>query len=508
MGAALVLDSPNDQFQSRHLKFNKQIPGPSFPEFDAETIKRKKAVFEKLCKDRCLELAAKATAIDGADVELWRLRALLLFRESTPRDPRWLDILEECTQHDPDNAIYDYLTANYYWETGAELDFAGDDLTFIVKDASLFRKGIECFERGQAKPYCSVGDAGFTAAEDFLARSGLPVSEHPLVVGSRNIHVRRSVLFRDVWRWQGARSTEKAAAGDIEAALAMERQNLHLCGQFAAEGPSTAYDLTTAFFKLATTDALKSFAEKHQEALGAAEVERIALLNESAKIDKMVIGKAANLLPQNRNRTSTGWEWISAVNSWGLLSGIFVNFTPSFVVLLLFIGALATVLTRGLPKDEIPVVGPIGHIAAFLAAMIVSFVFFGLAPAEIIGQKAQSWIFTIGLLLLPLGVVLLIGWIWLRRRAFQYTIRTLLIGTLVFYLACGLLAALSPLLMEFPFKLWIPARGWGGLDLAFLEPVKQQYGNWCWAILQWRSVRRCLHNPCDLGGIDNVCLRL
>jgi tetratricopeptide (TPR) repeat protein len=485
MGAALVLDSPGQQYKIKHYN-----NGPYCADFVYGYLKQAEEAFEKRCGSRCLETADKAVKLDPENVDWWRLRAWLAFHESlyssaiAHDDPRGIEILEECARRDPDNALYDYLAANYYFKIGARLD----DIKLVVEDAKMYQKGMECFERGQAKPHCTVGDAGFTATADFLALSGLPIVDQPDVVNSRKMSDWRIIFFRDLWRLQVARSEDKASAGEVEAALAPLRENLRLCDQFAAKELSAGHDSMLILIKDTTTNIMMEFVEKHKDALDAAEVARIVKLNESAKIEKMVVERAAALLPANKKtRVSTGGVSMTAVSAGELLSGFLVCFMPPFIVLLSFLGLLSSIFIRSCAKTEVPTVGPIGQIASFLAAAIFSFCLFGLAPAEIIEKNAQSWIFTIGLLSIPIVVVFGIGWIWLKLRSFQYSIRALLIGTLIFYLAFANIYFWTSLLTEFPFPFRIPARGWGGLDLALLDSMKYAYGDWCWAILQWNA---------------------
>ena len=42
-----------------------------------------------------------------------------------------------------------------------------------VKDAKMFVKGTDCFNRGQAKPYVVLSDEGFIAVADFLRHTRL-----------------------------------------------------------------------------------------------------------------------------------------------------------------------------------------------------------------------------------------------------------------------------------------------------------------------------------------------
>ncbi len=93
--------------------------------------------------------------------------ALLLWRYSmhsyddSPRMDNWREILQVASQHDPDNAIYDYLAVHFYWVSSAETDFQGMNERLVVQDAERFNRGVSYFEEGQNKAFFAVGDAGF-----------------------------------------------------------------------------------------------------------------------------------------------------------------------------------------------------------------------------------------------------------------------------------------------------------------------------------------------------------
>lgn len=134
MGAAWVLDSPGTGFQRdlwrRRYSFVGASPSARMePDLDAISAATDK--FREKCVKRCLELAERATQLEPADVRWWRMRALLQFEGHglwtaeyfKPRNADWLEVLDECKKHDPENALYDYLAALQLWNASASYDW-------------------------------------------------------------------------------------------------------------------------------------------------------------------------------------------------------------------------------------------------------------------------------------------------------------------------------------------------------------------------------------------------
>lgn len=126
MGAACILDAPAQGYVATRL-------GPAvFPElqhFAFAGIERAEAVFESRCRAKCLELAKRATDLQRANVNWWRMRALLAFglaidgtRERVPRTGEWQTVLAEAASHDRDNALYDYLAATHLWRASSDYE--------------------------------------------------------------------------------------------------------------------------------------------------------------------------------------------------------------------------------------------------------------------------------------------------------------------------------------------------------------------------------------------------
>lgn len=498
MGAAFVLDSPGDGFVWRFMKRLNSLPAiGTFPDLDREGIKQAEDVFENQCKDRCLELAATAAKLEPTNVEWWRLYALLLQRntlhsyDATPRDPDWLNTLDECARHDPNNALYDYLAADIYWQAGAEMEFSGASERLVIKDGDKFKRGTARFERGQAKPCFAVGDSGFTAVADFLSHTKTPLTDHEHLVNSRGIHLRRSVLLHDVWRWQGLRATEQASAGDPTAALNLCRQNLHLLDQYEAAGASTAYDQVAITCKVASASQMQTFADALKGAMSDSERRQIASDREGANLQEEIVKCAARDLASSKNppRVIGTMVVTGTINGPALVSALIVSFAPSVVVLLLLFTLLATILSRRLDDGDIPIIGPVGQVSTLAVSIIATAVLFGLAPAEIIGRHIQAWFFTAVLLLIPILFVSWIGWRWLRRRSFQFSIRDMLVFTFMVSLFFSAVAVVRPdegFFSSFPLPLSVPARRWKHADAAvYANAITTIYGPWPWAVFQW-----------------------
>lgn len=497
MGAALVLDSPGDGYVWRYVKRLNTYPEfGTFPDYDIAEIKRAEDAFEKRCRQRCLELAATAAKLAPTNVEWWRLYALLLRRDSvyacddTPRDPDWLSILDDCARHDPDNALYDYLAAWFYWQAAAEMDFSGGEERLVIKDGDKFKRGIARFEQGQAKHCFAFGDMGYTAVADFLSHTQAPLNDHERIVNSRGIHLRRSVLLRDTWRWQGYRESQRASAGDPASALMLSRQNRHLIDQYEMGGASTAYDQVAMACKKGTSLRMQKFAGALHDAKGNSERQQIVAIREAEIIQREVVKCAATDLASGKIEPPTAFCGAFLF----LADALIVGVAPSLVVLLVLFGFPVTVMSRRLADGGLPVVGPVGQLSTLAVAIATTAVLFGLAPAEIIGRPIQSWLFTAGLLLAP---IVLVPWIgcWLRRRTFRFSVLTVLIFILILTLLASLFFSLvfvgrlhRDFFSSFPFPLSVPALGWKGVDAAVCaSTIAATYGQWPWAVFQWTA---------------------
>lgn len=491
MGAALLLDSPNEQYTARHFGGTVTVAGSTVPltgsPLSNESLTKADDAFEERCRKRCLELAEQATAIDGGNVQWWRLRALLLFRNASfdrsPRDARWAKILALCRQHDPTNALYDYLAADRYWDTAAKIDWDGSYRErLVVKDPAMAQKAVDCFTRGQAKPVCAIDDVGYTIADEFLRQSRLPRNELEWIAFDRQIFSRRHGLLSSLLHWQGARAQEYELEGDLENALAMQRQFLHASDQFASQEPSSTFDLSWIHSRSRISNRMQMLVADHTGSPIAGRKEEIAQLQRAAKIDWMIALQALRQMGNKRQDSTPDLQRYE--NTVALIAGMFVTSAPPLVLVLLLTGGIVAYLAGRSSAGESPRIGWITQILTLLAAIGLSFTLFGLTPAEIVSRDAVAWTLSIALLASPIPLAALVGWLWLRKRSYQFSIRAILIVTVIVYLAFALVSALAQII-ELPFDFSIPARDCGGIDAGILQAAARKFGNWFWAVYQW-----------------------
>jgi hypothetical protein len=493
IGAAWVLDSPSSGYLPKFIKEFHTYPGGSnIPQLDEEEIERAVDAFDSACKAHCLELAAAATKIEPANAEWWRLRAILLWRhaafvnDDTPRDSNWPELLEEFSRHDPDNALYDYLAAYFYWQSSAEIDFSGNADRLLIKNPEVFARGIDCFERGQKKSIFVIGDAGFPATAKFLRLTDTPLIDHPTIVNSRGIFYRKSILLRDVARWQWLRAEAEAADGDFATALALHGGNVNLYRQFAAAGRSAAYDNILTACRAATTSQLIDLGRKFQDSLSAEELHEIEAVCHQARIDKQVVDLAAQSLSSGNAQQKAGLR----VNSdpWAIALGFSISALLSSAFSLGLVAGISALLTLCSGSELSTRVGVAELALLMLAAIGLTVTLCGLAPAGIISEQVQAWGLTIAVIALPVAFLTWAAWSWYRPSSFKYSLRSLFFLTFVVSLLLTLVALARPVVVSFatfPFQLQIPALGSGGWSAELLESIFRPLGNWMWAIYQW-----------------------
>lgn len=489
MGAAIVLDSPSQAYVGKYLKKIQASPVGMIPTMNNDGLRAAENAFETACKVKCLELAARATEIEPDNVHWWRLRALLLWRHShysldnSPRVENWLEVLQEASRHDPDNALYDYLAALFFWDSSAETVYEGAGPQLIVKNAERFARGASHFERGQKKAVLAYSDEGLHTVVEFLQTTKVPVVEHERIVYDRFLSIRRSMLLRDVRYWHTLRAKQAADEGDVRKALAMHRENLRVVNQYTKAGASAEFDEIATWLREGTATQFDLLMRRHEDMFSAAEIENSRVLEENAWLTKKVFQQAARDLAGNRPPPNSAYG-----SPFDVTSYIVFGVTPSLVVVLILAGLLALGLSRIGGRRELPTVGVAWHSLSLAGAFALTVVVFGLAPVGIIPPIVQNWVLTVLVLVAPVGLVLWIGWAWLRRRAFKFSLRAMLVCVFVFSVLLGIVVAARPTAMAFaqlPFDLSIPARGWNDLDAQSLETVIKPLAIWLWAMFQW-----------------------
>ncbi len=119
VGAAVLLDSPiasawgdNDGIRERLMR-QEVIPDEPQEYYSGPNIRIGSG-------SKSLELIGKATELNPGNPEWWQIRALLAtspdyYTANGRRDQNLVATLDECLQHDPKNALYDFLATEVEW---------------------------------------------------------------------------------------------------------------------------------------------------------------------------------------------------------------------------------------------------------------------------------------------------------------------------------------------------------------------------------------------------------
>lgn len=492
MSAALMLDSPGNGYIYRYMipperKFKDLPPevlGFIGPQVDYKALARAVDSFEDRCRERCLALVAKATKLQPEEPRWWRLRAMLLFRgqpfanDHGPRDSRWLDLLEQCKVHDPDNALYDYLAAWQLWEEGIDTS----SLNPSIVDRAKFERGIEYFLHGEKKKILAAGGDESALVIELLLHSNIPSIEYEGVTAEKSMLYRLAFMMRDIQRVNSFRAERRERAGDLAGALAVRRQTIHMFDQLDRSGDAIAFDYIPRLFRKSNLSSLQQFLENHPELVPAEELERIEAATKEAEREGKELLEAGKRLAARQNPPNAPFFVAK-----GLLSGAALQ----SIISLLVIGACAFTTAKLLGtshKDDAPL-GAIRHAVVWVVGYLLTFVALGMAPAGIISPAVQEWIAPASLaVLLTLGL----GWMF-WKIVVQYKshpiIRTLLGLALICILLTGMLwisGAIPSRFSEFSWPLHVPPRGWHNFPAGLLqETIAKDHGTWIWAGIQW-----------------------
>ncbi|MBI3866064.1 MAG: hypothetical protein HY290_29655 [Planctomycetia bacterium] len=422
-GAAWLLDAPGYGFLQRHYRENKAVAGiPGLPfgarvELDYSTINRTVDRFEELCHVQCLALIEHATQIDAANAEIWRTRALLLYRNDflgigfKPREPDWRAVLDECTEHDPENALYDYLAALTEWTSAADHQWHLEGYTLEVRDAEGYERGNRRFAAGLAKPQLMFGNHGDLDIMAFLENTSVTPMDRLQAAEGRAANVSRAAnLLYSLLRWQGRQQSARRRSGDFSAAAASGREMLHVTRQVSIEGNPAlliSEPLIVRRFTLASLSDLSSFVP---DIFDAHEIQAFGGDRRQVLLELEVLDEVGRRL-KAKDRPAQGRPDGAAAS----LSGISQPFVETLLPIALCFTILAWLCRKGRDAESVRA-GGLGHVAACIAALGLSYVVFGLCPVGIISARIQTWVVR-GAVAVPF-VLALIGIFFVLNRRF------------------------------------------------------------------------------------------
>jgi len=428
MGAAWMLDAPQFRFVRRHVRVKEDLDFPGIPaswrrELDDEAIAAMTEEFESLCRDECLAKIETAVRLDGANVELWRGRALLLFQtkfmslDMEPRRDDWFSVLDECSEHDPDNALYDYLAALHLWSSSAEYDWKEDGYILKIEDGETFKEGTARLTAGLAKPHLKFGTRGYAATMDYLDESSLPLSDHLNAAGSRQIDYRAASLLYRIMRWQSVRLDVEKRMETFDATNAVVRNVLRISDQVLEAGNYPNLSTPKLILRQWGLANLKDMHEDHPNLLSVDVAEKVCAELAEVQLDLEVLQEVRKRLAAKAG-TSIGTD---------RSSGAILTITNHlFAVLLMVTAQMLVIVTLGLSLLSGLAAWVLGaatngeriemrwlrHVVAWLGGVGVSFVLLGMCPAKVISPSVQTWLLCglvwIGYALLAMGVLHLV----------------------------------------------------------------------------------------------------
>ena len=166
-----------------------------------ENMHKKKTRFELLTRDRRLKLTKRATELEPDNKDWWRLRAMLLFSDPTGSEFQthtlvWENDLKEAASHDPDNALYDYLAANYFWvnSLGFERIEGTENSRASFQDRKSVERGLYYFRSGVKKKFFTVANYNSVDIESILKMTSVEEINYSLMSSS----VSDSIFFH-IW---------------------------------------------------------------------------------------------------------------------------------------------------------------------------------------------------------------------------------------------------------------------------------------------------------------------
>ncbi|MCA9200168.1 MAG: hypothetical protein KDA87_21665 [Planctomycetales bacterium] len=496
LGAALVLDSPCNNYRYKYMRL--LIGNPWLATADTGVgANAAELEFTNRCSAKSLQLAQKACSLDSTNKALWQSLALLLTNYSmfqdneSVRTDQWESILAECRQHDPDNGLYDYVAASILWQGTTDWELSDNEYEpdrLIILDQNRFDRSMTHFRNGLAKPTYSLDETMFEATWHFLSKSRLPRIEYADITSSRTVALRQTRFLLGQLRDVGRLSRFVAQDGDVAYGLGLHRMILRVYDQFASgelngsQNERLLRDLQ--FHRLA----VMQFDVQHlRELLPPDDAQQLLWQEYDVRIRSALLQEAqqehisAQAIKTGIDPTVLMDEFITAITT-------ATTFAWAVELFALY-GLLWWVRTGSAPP-----VGIIRTVLALVVSLVICIVLFALAPAELIDRDWQNTGFTVSLVLLvPLAIGTIAVWS-LRKRRYRMSLRWLLV---VMALGCLLFAvgSLWTRLGWLPQDLHMPARDTMGISLDNLRfastsgPVRT---NVLACLHQWHAYRASL----------------
>ncbi|QDU93370.1 hypothetical protein [Lignipirellula cremea] len=364
--------------------------------------------------------AAYATQLEPENVDLWRLRARLLWAQchSLPK-AELIQALEDGARHDPQNALYPYLLAMHDREQSG------------IEGSPLGDRVVAQFEAGQALPVLDFGVGADFACVTFLTAANTPVMVQREILDRRGFPLACAPILEDIANWQQLRVEKASYVDDVPRAIELQRQMLVVLDQFARNSQPARHLLLMQNRKLRVEEEIL---ELQQEAEPSPQ-DRAASWERFMRSDLI----EEILAPHYPNDFGLlGYK--SSLRTVYPVVGIEIASSLTFVFLLA--GAICLPISAWLRREptDIRPLGPWRHLLLFSASFLLVFLTYVVAPLrQIEVSLLKGGLLVLLLVMLAASVGRLVWQVW-RSGGFRFRLSTLLI---VMLLACLLLGGFA-----------------------------------------------------------------
>ncbi len=422
MGAAWMLDGPQYGFIRNHVGVRDDFDFTGFPahmrlRLDEEAIRSLCDDFERLGREECLTKIESAIQLDQSNSELWRARALLLFRprflgsDYQSRQEDCLTVLDRCMAHDPDNALYDYLAALHLWTASATYEWKDDGLYLLIHDPEAFACANARLASGLNKPYLKSGTAGYAATLAFLDCTSLGAWNRLSAAGSRQIDGRVVDLVYQIMRWQEAQQDVARRNQDFRAAIETARAVLHISNQMTPAGNYPNLATPQLILRRTGVAGLLDLQQSHPELFDVGEGERLSSQLAAAEFDLKVLQEAGEHLAARAGNVDSVMlrKGLPMKGSEKILPALVMGASQILVIVtmgLAMISWLATCVGGSASDDRRVAMGWFRHTITWCVAFAVSVLVLGMFPAELVSSVVQT-AFVCGLIWMGPGLIAL-----------------------------------------------------------------------------------------------------
>jgi hypothetical protein len=414
MGAALVLDDATRAFHYIG------IAGMS-PKQVREAKHRRRQPYESISGPKCLEFAQRATELAPDDPLVWRVRAYTLFAfrhdVSEPRQKDWRAVLELCRAHDPSNALYDYLEAEYLLGLGSRRIPFGDANTLQVHDAAALAEATAAMERGAKLPLLVDDRKLHDLSRRIADRAACPEYSREAVAWS-SVEIVWTV--NELIEYLACLAERRSERNDVDGELKAAKLKIRLVEQVMAARPDLDQYALRRAMAVAQVDLFQR-SNVHAAYVGKETLKPIEQNAVDAVLAlKLEFASRRNVQPE---AVEVDREML------GLRLVVMLLLQPALWLCAAGVIALAasSLLMARLRRISLgPPAAPLGvwrHVVVWLVALTCSFVLFGLGPVGLIPTRikfgVENLYWTAVLAFCALAVGLLIFWRWMIRAAGQ-----------------------------------------------------------------------------------------